>query len=464
MTRGLHKRIKELYETSDSTEVIDTLDLPLSPRSVRRWARKDLRDPSSYKWEEYDDGREFEKVTSAFEDPESEVSQKVDEVIRTQEAVNKVQISAESQQIKTKEGLVKAADIDTDEWIIKKFEAKSYNQGQKGPDGSPVVITLWSTSLQATKREVDEIQFPTIKPVEVSVSSPKTIERGREYNVALIIPDPHVGFMRDERTGKLSPMHDRKAFDVVRQVKDIIAPDRVICLGDGLDLPDWSQKFVNSPEMYRTTQPSLLELSWWLGQWGVTDYIQGNHCERLSRKVLSANKEAYGLKAADETEKPPALSVERLIGCDSLGIDYHGDYPNGHVWLNENTYITHGNVSRKGGGRTANKLLKDEDFNIIYGHCHRVEEAHKTIHTAKGPKTITAASPGCLCKLTGEVPSYDNKIDWQNGFGVAYYTEEDFRYQNYLINKGEAVFNGNLIEGKDYKDQIAEDTGWEAIK
>jgi hypothetical protein len=92
-------------------------------------------------------------------------------------------------------------------------------------------------------------------------------------------------------------------------------------------------------------------------------------------------------------------------------------------------------AERRAGGETGIKsveCLVDEAVSTIQGHVHRVEEQWITRHTRNGPQRVMAASPGCLCRIDGVVPSYGSSEDakgepkgehesWQHGFAIVYY-------------------------------------------
>jgi hypothetical protein len=93
---------------------------------------------------------------------------------------------------------------------------------------------------------------------------------------------------------------------------------------------------------------------------------------------------------------------------------------------------------------------------VIYGHIHRSEIAWKTRLDYDGAKTIMAASPGCLARIDGAVPSTKGGTDldgrpisvtedWQQGLGVVYYQdggENRFSYENMHIYNGWGMYNG----------------------
>ena len=104
---------------------------------------------------------------------------------------------------------------------------------------------------------------------------------------------------------------------------------------------------------------------------------------------------------------------------------------------------------------TAHKYLDDARVSTIFGHVHRAEHAERTRQTREGPRTITAASAGCLCRIDGVVPSTKGGIDvhgrpvptaedWQQGFHVVHHQPGDglFSLERVQILNGWAMFRG----------------------
>jgi len=123
--------------------------------------------------------------------------------------------------------------------------------------------------------------------------------------------------------------------------------------------------------------------------------------------------------------------------------------------LNEKLRIIHGDRV-KSSGSTANVYLNAEKTSVIYGHIHRIETAYKTREDYDGPKTIMAASPGCLARIDGAIPSTKGGVDldgrpirrhenWQQGVAIVHYQnkgEHRFTYHCVPIYDGWAMYLG----------------------
>jgi hypothetical protein len=255
--------------------------------------------------------------------------------------------------------------------------------------------------------------------------------------------------------------------DIAIQIADDVKPDRIVLLGDCLDLPEFSDKFIKSPDFYWTTQPALIELAWWIGMLikrsgcEEFDYIEGNHEHRLSKSMINHLVSAYDLRCVDALTSPPAMSIENLLGLSKMGVNYHKDYPRGEVWINKNLRCRHGNIARKGGGSTSKAILRDTYVSEIVGHSHRFEFSCKTVMTGDGVKTYTVFSPGTISRIDGAVPSNTANEDWQQALGIVTYDGDDFEITPISINGGRAIYNGVLYSGHSYVPELKKDTGWD---
>ncbi len=379
---------------------------------------------------------------------------------------NNAEVESSGKRIKTLGDMIKECGIDLNVWKIDRHVINKWEVGSK-IDGQIMVEPLFHVKAWLSKIIPDEQKFPVVQPVHIkSVPIKRSKKINRQYKRALIIPDTQIGFSKDIHSGELDPFHDRKAMDVVMQIAAQEQPDRIILLGDMLDFPEFSDKFIKSPDFYFTTQPSLIEFAWWIACLIKVvpdvkiDYLEGNHEARLNKIIINHLIAVYDLRSADDLKAPPVLSIDNLLGLSMMGIKYHSSYPRGEVWINKNLRCRHGDIARKGGGNTSKAILKDTMVSEIVGHAHRFEMSAKTIMTNDGAKTCTVFSPGSLCRADGMVPSNSANHDWQQGVGMVCYDDEDFEIIPISINNGRAIYNGDLYVGEDYVERLKRDTGW----
>ena len=184
-------------------------------------------------------------------------------------------------------------------------------------------------------------------------------------------------------------------------------------------------------------------------------WLAGNHEERMPKYLVQNAAAAYGLRRGNTPESWPVLSVPFLCRMDDFGVEYRPGYPAADIWVNKKLRIIHGDRV-KSGGSTAHVYLNAEKSSVIYGHIHRIECAYKTREDYDGPRTIMAASPGCLARIDGAIPSTRGGVDldgrplvrhenWQQGLGVVMYEDggdHKFSYECVQIYAGWAMFRG----------------------
>jgi hypothetical protein len=157
--------------------------------------------------------------------------------------------------------------------------------------------------------------------------------------------------------------------------------------------------------------------------------------------------QAYGLHRVDNVEvKTPTLSIPYLLALDTMDIGWH-NYPDGEVWLNDYIAVEHGVTARARSGATVSNMLIDAQETRVFGHIHRFESATKTIHTKEGPRFITVASVGCMCRIDGVVPGKKKRQNWQQGFAVVEYFKND---PLHLITEVPVLDGKALYAGKMY--------------
>ena len=386
----------------------------------------------------------------------------------------------------TVEDLLEKANINLDDWIITKQVIKAQEvfskkedvdlkwtggqiSGRKRIYPKHLISTLWHVHAYMARKEPIAMK-PVIQPAVVKVRRAKKTNRSvHENKIALALFDPHFGFEKSLRDGSLTPFQDRKALDVALQIAQTVKPDLTAFGGDWLDLADWSDKFLRSPNMYWTTQPAVLEAAWWMGQFmsysqdGVM--FKGNHEKRMDTAIIKHLKESYGLRPADQMDSYPVLSVPNLLGLQSMGVEWIDQYPEGEKWLNETLALKHGDsVSAKPGGTVGNEVSK-RTYSVGFGHIHRQELATKSIRRGGHWSAIKAFSPGCLCHVDGRLPGATQHHNWQQGLAIIHY---DSLYWNHVelipIENGRAFYNGEFFYARERLDEIVEATQWERLK
>lgn len=322
-----------------------------------------------------------------------------------------------------------------------KARFSDYQMGMKNADGE-----FEAHDLKAVRFEVNfdtEPKWPPVNRIESVRLPKKESKKGPdESKTAVILPDLQI------------PFHDEEAVNVALQIVRDAKPDKIVILGDMLDLSAWG-KYEQRPEFARATQDSIIEAHKLLATlrklapMSEIAVMAGNHEQRMEKSLLANAQAAYGLKRADQPDGWPVMSVPYLCAFDQLDVEYVAGYPASRYWINERLQIKHGNRVRSSGS-TAKLVSDDERVSTIFGHIHRIEAHYKTVNVYEGGKTNAAYSIGCLCRIDGSVPSTHNSYDldgqpvknyenWQQGLAVIGYQEGygSFNVQQIYINSFE---------------------------
>jgi len=383
--------------------------------------------------------------------------------------INKV---SEKSHIEAVAKLLKDHNIKPDEvGSIKSMRVGKWQTVTKDEAGEAQIHDLKGASLVLSPKWDSGPEWPVIVPgpkhniPKIKAKSRKT----KEWETAVILPDMQMGYYKKslEQNAQLEPIHDEKAISIALKLVEDMNPDQVVLLGDNLDFAEFG-KYLTAPTFKQLTQATIDRATLLCAQIRAAapnakiTWIAGNHEARLARYVQMNAEAAFGLtrgKLNDELrDNWPVLSVPNLCRMDEFQVEYLSGYPESFLALNENLIIRHGDRVTSNGSTTT-KYLNDAHKSVIYGHIHRVEVAYRTRVSEAGPRTIMAASPGCLCRIDGAVPSTKSGSDefgrplmqgaenWQQGLAVVQYQpkgvkEEWFNYEQMWIYNGRGIFRG----------------------
>lgn len=391
--------------------------------------------------------------------------------------------------IKNIEDLIRVCKIDMSIWKvdnhkINKWEGyrssrkvnMTFNHGVSNgtveDDGNLHIEPMFKVEGWFSKKTFEPIHLKPVAPIRIEITNktPAIYSDETPLKRAMILSDGQMAYSRDVKTGKYTPFHDRSVFSLSLQIATEAQPEIIIWNGDFFDLPDWSDKFVSSPDFYYTLQPALVELSWWMGRFinavpGARHvYIEGNHCARMNKSIQRNMQVAYGLKRVNDLDGYDVMSIPHLMGFKEMGVEWKGSYPKGEVWLNENCRVGHGDVTRGKSGDTVKAVMNETTHGEIFGHIHRNEIVSKTIPTYNGEKIIVVGSFGSMTKIGQDgPPAKKGRNNWQQGFGFIDF--DDIDYVSLLpifVDHGKAAFEGGLYISEEEKcvEELREDTGW----
>jgi metallophosphoesterase superfamily enzyme len=344
-----------------------------------------------------------------------------------------------------------------------------YQSVTKNPDtGEAIIHDL--QAIQFSPSWEDGPAWPMIhQGPKIQLQKPRTkAARPKEWEVAVIVPDIQIGFYRKSLDSmELEPIHDEAAITVALAVIEEMKPDQVVMVGDNLDFAELG-KYLTAAPFKQMLQASIDRATMLCAQIRAAaphakiTWIAGNHEARMARYIQTNAEAAFGItrgRATDELRDGwPVMSVPFLCRMDEFGVDYLPGYPESAHYINSNLVVVHGDKVVSNNS-TTKKYLDNERISVIYGHIHRNEMAYRTYRTDQGPRTIMAASPGCLCRVDGAVPSTKSGMDefgrpilqgaenWQQGLGVVTYQpygkgNEWFNYEPMWIYNGRGFFRG----------------------
>lgn len=206
------------------------------------------------------------------------------------------------------------------------------------------------------------------------------------------------------------PFHDSKAvynlIDFIRRYK----PDRVVSIGDELDMPQisrWTRgtagEYAGSLGRDRDVAVKLIE------KLRITDIIRSNHTDRLFTYIANQAPGLYGI---------PELKLENFLRLPELGITYwKKPMPIAPNWV-----AVHGDHGRilQVAGQTALKQAQSHGKSVVCGHTHRL--GISSVTEASGGvigRILTGFEVGNLMKFSSAAYTHGS-ANWQQGFGMLY--------------------------------------------
>lgn len=362
--------------------------------------------------------------------------------------------------------LLERSGINPDE--IGRVERVNLWQGfLKDNEGNPQLVDMAGVVLSPEWASGPE--WPVVQPAAPTVIKPvKNSPVASDVSVTVVLPDPQIGYLRLS-SGELIPTHDEDAMNVSLQIARAARPDTIINLGDFIDLPEWSSKFLVLPEFVLTTQPTIDRAHRFLAQQRAVApdakmvLIAGNHDDRLGKAIAKNALAALRLRRAEAPDDWPVLSVPFLLRLDDLQVEYIGGYPAGRYKIADACpeagqtpfYAIHGEKL------DIPKVAKSERQSFVQGHIHRQALHYETYEVNGLPETVLAVSPGCLCRVDGAVPSTKNGMDetgrpltrwesWQQGMMIVTTDKTSGKWDIELIriHNGTASWRGKTFSSQ----------------
>jgi len=236
-----------------------------------------------------------------------------------------------------------------------------------------------------------------------------------EYKKIVCLGDQHIPFI------------DKKAHLAVVNFLTKFKPDKIILLGDLIDL--WQiSSFDKSPHRDNCVYKDLQQAKQYLQEIRELApeviYLFGNHEDRMRKQVWKYVPEYRRI-----------LNLSELLGLGEMGIQFYTKKNDVHqegVML-----FAHGSVVRKHSAYTAKAMLDTKGMSIIHGHTHRGGSHYKTDCSG----TFGAWENFCLCnpeEAKDWVGTYPP--NWQQGFSVVFMKGKLFIVKQVYIHKGKFLF------------------------
>ena len=401
-------------------------------------------------------------------------------------------LSYKGPRILTTDQIIDVCDIDLDEWNIDKTIINKWEQGRRNKktslswnngvmDGSVedkgniFIEPMFQVKVWLSRKVLQKCSLPEFKPLVVSnshsVNKKNTSTKNNSCTNALVLGDAQMGFVRDFKSGKLFPLHDRRVLSLAGLIIRKLQPDYLLLNGDFFDFTELTDKFLNTPEYYYSLQPAFLEFAWWMNSYKQDCpsmkmiYIAGNHENRLYKHILKYTSFAYGLKSIDKMEGYDILSIPNLAGFDSLGIEWINEYKTGSSYWIGDVEITHGIKASGKSGSTVTNIINSATHSQIVGHTHKFEHAEKTINDCGKRKEISIWSFGTMGRVDGMIPSTYGFMNWQQGFGVLSYNPMYSLHSivPIRVNNGLCVYDNEVYVGGNPCGDIARDLDWNSL-
>lgn len=245
---------------------------------------------------------------------------------------------------------------------------------------------------------------------------------------ALIIPDTHV------------PYHDKKAFSLMLRAVKTEHPDlaEIVLLGDFGEFASVGSH-PKDPQMDRSFQREVKAVRDELDRLDKLFpkankvYIEGNHCDRLTRYLRDVAPELDGLVEAKE------LLLKGRKKWTWV------DYGPGQQYSVLGSKLLARHEPTGGGEHCAAGTVKSCGASVIFGHVHRIQEFQTVDIEGKNHRGIT---PGWLGDANHPIFNYVKKHhQWALGFSLVTVLPKGlwFNQTIHIINH-KLVLNGKVYE------------------
>jgi hypothetical protein len=253
----------------------------------------------------------------------------------------------------------------------------------KNADGEAVIHNLHGSRYEEDVEFDQELLVSQAPPIRINPTKRKVPDS--EYDERIYgIGDIHF------------PFHDARKLALTQLAVRELYPTTIVLLGDNLDNAMFS-RFETRGEWAGSTQQSIDQYAEFLGQLRADApeakiiWHEGNHDLRVQKQVRNYNGELLGIRRAGESLG--ALSLEFLLRCAELDVEYVSGYPTSEYWHGDNFKTHHGHVTNS-TGMAASKVIRDETVSFMTGHTHQAGIVQRTLRVGREERTIYGIEAG----------------------------------------------------------------------
>lgn len=242
------------------------------------------------------------------------------------------------------------------------------------------------------------------------------------------------------------PFHDRRALKAIIKFVGEWQPDRVIGIGDLLDLPQpsrWNKGsagefegsvFEDSAGCMKGLLAPLREV-----YDGPIGMHEGNHDERAR---------TYLAKYAPALAESGAFNMETLLKFDDFGIDLlPQEYAFAPGWLSLHGHMGGVRLSQIAGQTALNAAIK-MGYSVVMGHTHRLGVGTKVVRGYGGRVDLAVTGMEIGNVMNMKLASYlrGGTANWQQGFGIVTVDGRHVKAEAVPISAGKFTVDGHVWE------------------
>lgn len=303
------------------------------------------------------------------------------------------------------ETLIRENGLDPADWVVTSVTLNRWDGPVAGGGTQPL------RQVKVSLRLRPELIFPTpaahhdVPPVRARRPGPPKRDRPE----LIVVEGDHQ-----------APYHDPDLHEKGLQLLADLKPVEHVLLGDTGDYPTIS-RHADHPAAMATAQ-ECVDASYRVirdkreaAPQARTRKLKGNHDWRVEGELLTRAERMYGLRPAEE--ELPALSLQRLLHLDALGVELVED-PRG--WEHAEVELIPGPaglVVRHGwltGANTAERSLRKRGRSLIVGHGHSRELTYAWDPSAEVERVAAQAGTMSLAR-SRRFPHFAVCDDWLQG-------------------------------------------------